>query len=64
MKLNPNPELINDHKETTPSKRLQKHIIGYSKIVYGSILAESIGLTKMRKKSLRFNQWISNLESI
>jgi hypothetical protein len=59
-----NSEMINNNKETAPSKRLQNHIIGYNKIVYGSILAESIGLVKIRVKSPRFNKWIEILESI
>lgn len=40
--LYPNPELINDSSITAPSKRLKKIISGYSKIVYGSILAEDL----------------------
>ncbi|WP_370409008.1 DUF4276 family protein [Tenacibaculum dicentrarchi] len=64
LELNPNPELINNNKKTAPSKRLQNHIIGYNKIVYGSILAESIGLTRMRNKSPRFNEWLNILECI
>lgn len=60
----PNPELINDGKETAPSKRLDRIIDGYNKIVYGSILAEEIGLVRMRNKSPRFNDWIKKLENI
>lgn len=59
-----NPEMINDHKDTAPSKRLDNLIEGYNKIVYGSILAENIGMTRLREKSPRFNQWISSLEKI
>jgi hypothetical protein len=60
---NPNPELINEGKYTAPSKRLMQIIIGYNKPVYGAILAEKIGLTRMRNKSPRFNQWINILET-
>lgn len=60
----PNPELINDGKQTAPSKRLDRIIAGYDKVVYGSILAEEIGLVKMRAKSPRFNEWIEKLENI
>ena len=59
-----NPELINDHPTTAPSKRLLKLIKGYNKIVYGSILAENIGMHNLRKKSPRFNEWINKLENI
>lgn len=61
---NPNPELINDGKTTAPSKRLERLIIGYNKPVYGSILAEAIGLQRIRSKCPRFHQWITALETI
>lgn len=60
----PNPELINDNPISAPSKRLKKIITGYSKIVYGAILAEEIGLNNIRQKSPRFNNWIDILENI
>jgi hypothetical protein len=60
----PNPELINDTIATAPSNRLKKLILGYNKVVYGSILAESIGLKRMREKSPRFNKWIEILSLI
>lgn len=60
----PNPEMINDSVETAPSKRLEKLILGYNKRIYGSIIAESIGLDNIRAKSPRFNNWIKILASI
>lgn len=60
----PNPEMINDNPKTAPSARLQNLIIGYDKVVYGNILAEAIGLVKMREKSLRFDKWVEALEKI
>jgi len=57
-----NPEMINNSKETSPSHRLKRIIRGYNKIVYGNILAEAIGLDKLRHKSPRFNAWISKME--
>ena len=59
-----NPELINDDIKSAPSQRLERLIPGYKKIVYGACLAQEIGLTRMRTKSTRFNEWISKLESI
>lgn len=61
---NPNPELINDTPDNAPSYRLQRLIKGYSKIVYGAILAKEIGLERIRAKSPRFNEWVSKLEAI
>lgn len=60
----PNPELINDTPQNAPSYRLCRLIKGYNKIVYGAIIAESIGLNNIRNKSPRFNNWITNLEDI
>lgn len=59
-----NPELINNGFDTAPSKRLTKLIEGYNKIVYGSYLAQNIGLEEIRRKSIRFNNWLKKLENI
>lgn len=59
-----NPELINDGVTTAPSKRLERLILGYNKIVYGAILAEKIGLERLRAKAVRFNEWMTKLENI
>ncbi|GEN77476.1 DUF4276 family protein [Chryseobacterium hagamense] len=59
-----NPEMINNSRETSPSHRLDRIISGYNKIVHGDILAEEIGLERMRSKSPRFNNWIQSLEQI
>lgn len=59
-----NPELINDNKETSPSNRLKRIIRGYNKLIHGIILAESIGLSRIREKADRFNNWINKLEQI
>jgi hypothetical protein len=56
-----NPENINDGKTTAPSKRLDRIIENYSKVVYGSLLAQEIGLDKIREKCPRFNNWIDSL---
>lgn len=57
----PNPEMINDSKETAPSKRLLRIIKGYDKVVYGNILAEAIGLKNIMAKSPRFNDWVKKI---
>jgi hypothetical protein len=64
INANPNPELINDTPQNAPSYRLSRLIKGYNKIVYGSIIADSIGLIKIRAKSPRFNNWITTLEKL
>lgn len=59
-----NPEMINDGKGTAPSHRLQRIIFGYNKVVYGNILAEAIGLNRIRSKCPRFNFWLQTLEKL
>lgn len=59
-----NPELINNNKATSPSHRLKRIIKGYNKVVYGDIISEAIGLERIRAKSPRFNNWITQLEKI
>lgn len=56
-----NPEAINDGAKTAPSKRLDRILDNYSKVVYGSLLAQEIGLNKIREKCPRFNAWIDRL---
>lgn len=56
-----NPEMINDGKETAPSKRLNRIIKGYGKTVMGPLIASEIGLTRIREKCPRFNAWINIL---
>lgn len=57
----PNPEMINDNKETSPGHRLKKLISGYDKVLYGSIIAEEIGIDHMRERAPRFNHWIEKM---
>ena len=56
-----NPEMINTSKETSPSHRLERIVHGYDKVVYGNYIAESIGLTKIRERCPRFNEWVTKI---
>ncbi len=60
------PEDINDGVQTAPSKRLDDIFPGYdnSKILYGPLIAEDIGLDKIRAECPLFNQWIGDLEKL
>ncbi len=60
----PNPELINNDPSSAPSKRLGALVKGYSKVLYGSLLAEAIGLATIRQKAVRFNDWVAKLEKL
>ena len=58
------PEDINDGVQTAPSKRLDKILPGYSKILKGPLIAENIGLDKIREECPLFNEWIGELEEL
>lgn len=61
-----NPELINNNPETAPSKRIIKYLPYYEgeKPSAGPIIAEHIGLQKIRSKCQHFNVWVTLLESL
>ena len=60
----PNPEDINNNPLTAPSKRLEKAIIGYKKVLYGNCVALDIGLAKMIASCPHFRGWINRLTQI
>ena len=57
-----NPEEINNHPNTAPSKRLIKITktsgVKYEKVVMGSLIAQEIGIQKIMEKCPRFRNWI------
>ena len=58
------PEDINNSAQTAPSKRLDDIFPGYSKISDGLLIAEDIGLAKIRQACPLFNNWIGQLEKL
>lgn len=58
------PEDVNDGATTAPSKRLSRYVPGYDKALHGPIVAEDVGLSVLRAKCPRFNQWIEKLEAL
>ena len=61
-----NPELINDDPNTAPSKRIIAAIPAYEgrKSSAGPIVAQQIGLHRLRNSCGHFGQWIDQLESL
>ncbi|MDE2508020.1 MAG: DUF4276 family protein [Planctomycetota bacterium] len=55
------PELINDHPETAPSKRIKKLYPGYQKPVTGAIAAQKIGIEAMLSECFHFQEWVRKL---
>lgn len=60
----PTPEDINDNSKTAPSKRLEDLLRRYHKPRHGNIVAEAIGIDKMREECPRFNEWLERLEAL
>ncbi|OMP79153.1 DUF4276 family protein [[Flexibacter] sp. ATCC 35208] len=58
------PESVNDGVLTAPSKRLKKIIRGYDKVNDGYELAKLAGLTIIRNRCPRFNNWLNQLENL
>jgi len=58
------PEDIDDGPETAPSKRLLRHIPGYSKTLHGSMAIEDTGLGVVRERCPRFDKWVATLEAL
>lgn len=63
---NNNPELVNEKRETSPSHRIIELIPPYQgqKVGSGCIIAELIGIEKIRNKCKHFNDWLTKLENI
>lgn len=59
-----NPELINNEKQTSPSKRILKCIPVYHKSTDGIAIALKIGLEPLRAKCKHFSRWIEKLETL
>lgn len=58
------PEEINDSPHTAPSKRILQLIPDYSKVIWGIIGAEAIGIEAMRQECPHFSNWIDQLEDL
>ena len=58
------PEQIDDNPQTAPSKRLEKLSDRFKKTTTGIVIAEAIGLEKIRKKCSVFNRWLTKIEDL
>ncbi len=61
----PTPEYINNSPVTAPSHRLRR-LFGsaYQKPLCGVLIAQDIGLTKIRRECKHFNDWLTTLEDL
>lgn len=61
----PTPEHINNHPSTAPSRRLRKLFgTAYQKPLCGALIAEDIGLEKIRRECRHFHEWVTLLEEL
>jgi hypothetical protein len=61
---NNNPELVNDKRKTSPSHRIIDLIPEYQKVNSGSLITDLVGIEKLRKSCLHFNEWLTKLEQL
>jgi Domain of unknown function (DUF4276) len=57
-----NPELVNDHPQTAPSKRLQRYCPGYTKTLEGPMAIEALGIDALRECCQHLDAWLRSLE--
>lgn len=58
------PEEIDEGPDTHPSARIKRHIPRYQKPVYGPLIANRIGLARIRQRCPHFNAWLDHLERL
>ncbi|HET7232569.1 MAG TPA: DUF4276 family protein [Longimicrobium sp.] len=60
------PELIDDGRETAPSKRIIAELPGYAnlKATVGTGVVEKIGLPRLRERCPHFGRWVDRLERL
>ena len=58
------PENINSEPSKAPSKRLEELVSGYKKVIMGTVISESIGITRIREACKHFDCWLRRLEQI
>ncbi len=63
--FNYNPELINDSKDTAPSKRIEalkpSYISSYRKEIDGNIIAKNITINVIKQKCKHFSDWVDKI---
>ena len=57
----PNPEDINNSRDTAPSKRLETIFVGYDKPSDGAKIAQEIPVELYMEKCPRFKEWVENI---
>lgn len=55
------PEDVNDGPNTAPSKRLQRHIPGYDKVLHGELAVTDTPLSDLAERCPHFGAWVARL---
>lgn len=58
------PEHINDSPLTAPSKRILEIVPSYEKVADGILIAEAIGVEKIRIECSHFDNWLTIIENL
>ncbi|MCL2812441.1 MAG: DUF4276 family protein [Clostridia bacterium] len=58
------PEHINCSIHTAPSKRLEAIIPKYAKVIFGTLVAEKIGMSRILAECKHFAGWVEKIKSI
>jgi Domain of unknown function (DUF4276) len=58
------PEHINDNPLTAPSKRILRIVPSYEKVADGILIAEAIGIEKIRSECRHFDDWLIIIENL
>lgn len=58
------PEEINDGHDSCPSRRISRLVTPYRKPLHGPMIANAIGLNRIRAQCRHFNEWVARLESL
>lgn len=57
------PEDIDDGYETSPARRIVRHVHFYDKVAHGSDVTAACGLEALRTRCPRFAAWLTRLEN-
>jgi len=57
-------ELINHGQHTHPKARIKQYLVDYDENVDGPLLAQAMGLDRIRQKCPHFDQWLTKLENL
>lgn len=58
------PEDVDEGYDTTPARRLERHLDRYDKVLHGVEVLERAGLPTLRAACPRFHAWVTKLEQL